>query len=393
MRIVFITGGLELSKDGVGDYTRWLATETVRQGASCRLLALADRHVTGPVTSHDETGIETLRLPFTMPWPERLRAATRFLESSPPDCVSLQFVPYSFQRWGVAAKLVRALPELVGRSRLHVMFHEIWIDGGTSPRRRLVSAAQRRTVLALASYPRALMHTSNGTYQHALGERGVQVGTLPLFGSIPVTGGNATAWLGPLLAGGGCEALSGVPGRRGDWWLFALFGTLHPEWPPQPLLDQLHAAAAAAGKRVALVSAGRLGAGESIWTEMAGTYGSRVPMLRLGEQPAGRISELLNSVDFGIATTPLALIGKSATVAAMFDHGLPVVVNRDDCHWPAPKTAGDREAALLIPMNQGLAARLRDARRLPAAWRRASVAAQWLGELACVTETVPTWSS
>jgi hypothetical protein len=292
----------------------------------------------------------------------------------------------------VAAKLVRALPELVGRSRLHVMFHEIWIDGST-PRRRLVSAAQRRTVLSLASYPRAMMHTSNGTYQHAFAERGVQVSRLPLFGSIPVTDGDAKAWLGPLLAGVGCEALSGAPGRRGDWWLFALFGTLHPVWPPQPLLDQLQAAAAVAGKRVALVSAGRLGAGESIWAEMAATHGSHVPMLRLGEQPAERISELLNSVDFGIATTPLALIGKSATVAAMFDHGLPVVVNRDDCHWPAPKTADDREAALVIPMNQDLSARLRDARRLPAAWRLPSVASQWLGELAGVMETVPTWSS
>jgi hypothetical protein len=392
VRIVFITGGLERNKDGVGDYTRWLATESVRQGVSCRLLALADRHVASLVTG-DETGIETLRLPFTMPWPERIRAAKEFLALSPPDWVSLQFVPYSFQRWGVAAKLVRALPELIGRSRLHVMFHEIWIEGGTSPRRRLVSAAQRRSVLALASYPRALMHTSNGTYRQAFAERGVQISTLPLFGSIPVSGDNATAWLGPLLAGVGCEALSGVPGRRGDWWLFALFGTLHPEWPPQPLLDQLQAAAAAAGKRVALVSAGRLGAGESIWTEIAGTYGSRVPMLRLGEQPAGRISELLNTVDFGIATSPLALIGKSATVAAMFDHGLPVVVNRDDCRWPAPKTADDREAALVIPMNRDLAARLRNARRLPAAWRLPSVATQWLGELAGVTETVPTWSS
>ena len=64
-----MTGGLELNRDGVGDYTRWLATESVRQGASCRLLALADRHITRPVTGLDETGNETLRLPFTMPWP------------------------------------------------------------------------------------------------------------------------------------------------------------------------------------------------------------------------------------------------------------------------------------------------------------------------------------
>jgi hypothetical protein len=391
VRIVVITGGLELNKDGVGDYTRWLATEAVRQGASCRLLALADRHLSSVVTGCDD-GIETLRLPFTMPWSERLRAAAQFLESSPADWLSLQFVPYSFQRWGVAAKLVRALPELVGRSRLHVMFHEIWIDGAGSARRRLVSAAQRRTVVALASFPGALLHTSNLTYQHALAEQGVRAARLPLFGSVPVADGNATAWLAPLLSHAGCDALSGSPAVRRQWWLFAMFGTLHPVWPPQPLLDELQAAAAAAGRRVAIVSAGRLGAGESVWDEMSATYGSQIPMLRLGEQPVQRISELLNSADFGIATTPLALVGKSATVAAMFDHGVPVVVNRDDCRWTAPQTEDEREAALVIRMGDGLAARLRDAHRLPATWRLPSVAAQWLGELAAAAEPVATWS-
>jgi len=114
--------------------------------------------------------------------------------------------------------------------------------------------------------------------------------------------------------------------------------------------------------------------------------------VHLGEQPAQRISELLNTVEFGIATTPLALVGKSATVAAMFDHGVPVVVNRDDCRWTAPQTADDREAALVIRMDDDFAAHLRDARRLPAAWRLPGVAAQWLGELAAAAEPVPTWS-
>jgi hypothetical protein len=393
MSVVFITGGLEPNRDGVGDYTRWLAVESARRGASCRLLALADRHISAPVDGPDRSGLDALRLPFTMPWPDRLRAAKAFLASSPPDWVSLQFVPYSFQRWGVASTLVRVLRDLVGRSRLHVMFHEIWIDGGTSLRTRLVSAAQKRAILALAHQPRALVHTSNGTYQHALAQQGVHVSTLPLFGSIPVTDGQATDWLAPLLAEVGCHALSRSVGARSDWWLFVLFGTVHPVWPPQPLLDELQASAAAVGKRAAIISVGRLGAGEVIWTGMAEAYGARVPMLRLGEQPAQRISELFNSVDFGIATTPLALIGKSATVAAMFDHGLPVVVNRDDCRWPAPKTADDREAALVIPMGQDLAARLRNAQRLPAVWRLPSVAAQWLGEVSGVADKVPTWSS
>ena len=392
MKITLLTGGLEPSKDGVGDYARWLAAEATRQGASCRLLALADRHIGVPVIERDPSGLESLRLPFSMAWTERLRAAKEFLANSPADWVSLQFVPYSFQRWGVAAKLVRALPELVGRSRLHVMFHEVWIDGSMSARRRLVSAAQRRFILTLAGYPDALIHTSNGAYQHALAAHDVPARRLPLFGSVPVGDGDAEAWLAPLLAEVGCDALS-EPGRRGDWWLFTMFGTLHPVWPPQPLLDELQAAAAAAGKRIAIVAAGRLGAGESIWDAMSSACGTHVPMLRLGEQPAARISELFNTADFGIATTPLALIGKSATVAAMFDHGLPVVVNRDDCRWPSSAAVDTREAALVIPMGRDLAARLCHARRLPAVWRLPRVAAQWMADMSGVAETASTWSS
>ena len=378
--------------DGVGDYTRWLAVEATRQGASCRLLALADRHIEVPVIDRDPSGLESLRLPFSMTWTERLRMAKEFLAASPADWVSLQFVPYSFQRWGVAGKLVRSLPELVGRSRLHVMFHEVWIDGGMSARRRLVSAAQRRSILTLGAYPDALIHTSNGTYQHALAAHDVRARRLPLFGSVPVGDGVADAWLAPLLAQVGCDGLS-ERRHRHDWWVFAMFGTLHPVWPSQPLLDELQASAAAAGKRIAIVAAGRLGAGESVWEAMSSSFGSRVPMLRLGEQPVVRISELFNTADFGIATTPLALIGKSATVAAMFDHGLPVVVNRDDCRWPSSAALDPREAALVIPMGQDLAARLRSARRLAREWRLPSVANQWMADMSGVAQTASTWSS
>jgi hypothetical protein len=387
-----MTGGLEPDKDGVGDYTRWLAVESARQGASCRLLALADRHITSVVAGGDPSGLEVLRLPFSMPWAVRVRLAKDFVSALPADWVSLQFVPYSFQRWGIAAKLVRAMPALVGCARLHVMFHEVWIDGGASMRRQLLSAAQRHAVQALANYPPALMHTSNATYQHALAQQRIFAGTLPLFGSIPVSSGTAESWLASLLAGAGCDALLN-PEHRRQWWLFAFFGTMHPVWPPQPLLEELFAAAAGAGKRIALIAVGRLGAGEPIWARMQEDAGARVPMLRLGEQPAQRISELFNSVDFGVATSPLALIGKSATVAAMFDHGLPVVVNRDDCPWPAPPSGDEREAALVIRTGPDMAARLRNASRLAAGWRLPDVTAQWLGELAAAADKVPTWSS
>jgi hypothetical protein len=52
-----------------------------------------------------------------------------------------------------------------------------------------------------------------------------------------------------------------------------------------------------------------------------------------------------------------------------------------------------RRPPLVIPMGQDLAARLRDARRLPAEWRLPGVAAQWMADMSGVAQTASTWSS
>jgi hypothetical protein len=52
--------------------------------------------------------------------------------------------------------------------------------------------------------------------------------------------------------------------------------------------------------------------------------------VKLGPRSLAEISQFLNTVDFGIATSPLGLIGKSGTAAAMLEHDLPVIVNRED---------------------------------------------------------------
>jgi hypothetical protein len=378
VKIAIVAGSLEPGKDGVGDYSRLLAAEATRLGAPCRLLALADRHARACVRERDDLLGDVLRLPFGMPWRARVQAAASFLGESTCDWLSVQFVPYSFDRRGLTGTAVRAVRELAAGLRLHVMLHEIWIDGSTSWKARLVSAAQRRAILKLCAHPGAVIHTSNGTYQRVLREHGVAANVLPLFGSIPVAGGDASAWLPPLLAGAGCDALTGA---RDRWWLFAIFGTLHPVWPPLPLLTDLQAAAAASGRRIAIVSVGRIGSGERLWNEMASAHGAVIPMVRLGEQSTQRISEVLQTVDYGIATSPLALVGKSATVAAMFDHGLPVVVNREDCRWPAGAAADPRETALVIRSGPGLGDRLRRATRLPAGWTLEPTAARWLADL------------
>jgi glycosyltransferase involved in cell wall biosynthesis len=169
-----------------------------------------------------------------------------------------------------------------------------------------------------------VVHTSNATYIGLLKKAGIEAAPLPLFGNIPVV--EKTVDFPSQLAVAGID-----PTERGNWWLGLFFGTLHPEWEPQPLLGILLAAAKRANRRVGLLAVGRLGAaGEAIWERMMRDYGDEITFSKFGGQSAERISELLQIADFGIAASPWNLIGKSGSAAAMLDHGLPVIVTRKE---------------------------------------------------------------
>jgi hypothetical protein len=85
-------------------------------------------------------------------------------------------------------------------------------------------------------------------------------------------------------------------------------------------------------------------------------------------------------VDFGIAATPRALIGKSATAAAMLEHGLPVIVNRDDVQFDGAPANG-QEDSLLLFMDDTLPMRLAQIKRRPPESRLPAVTRQFLGTL------------
>jgi hypothetical protein len=374
LRITFLTGSLEQGKDGVGDYTRLLAHECASRGVASQVIALADRYASHPESDSSATSLETLRLGYRSPWFARLASAGSRIRRWSPHWVSLQFVPYSFHRWGIATRLVNGMSELAGPAKLHAMLHEIWTGGSSWPQ-RVIGASQRHCVLKLCRQAGAVVHTSNETYQRILAEHAVNARVLPLFGSLPIADSDADAWLPAALVEAG---FGDVTANRQYWWLVAIFGTLHPVWQPEPLMQRLRAAAEASGKRVALISIGRLGPGEDLWRDMQRNYAAQMPMLRLGEQPDTRISQLLNSVDFGIATSPYSLIGKSATIAAMLEHGVPVIVNREDGPAASPH---DRDQNSYIRMDHRFEDRLAQARRGPRRRRLSEVADQFLADL------------
>jgi hypothetical protein len=133
---------------------------------------------------------------------------------------------------------------------------------------------------------------------------------LPLFGNIPV--------------------VQRACPRRADEWVFVFFGSLRRGWDPEPLLSKIESARAASRKAACrFISIGRLGmVGELLWDRMENAGYRNFFFQKHGELAPPEISHALQSADFGIAVSPLHLLGKSGAVAAMREHGLPVIVNR-----------------------------------------------------------------
>jgi glycosyltransferase involved in cell wall biosynthesis len=331
MRILFLCGSLEPAKDGVGDYVRSLATLCLRHGHECRMIALNDIFVTEPAETTEPmagTKLTSLRMPQTISWPERVKLARAFRDRFQPDWVSLQFVGYGMNEKGIVAKLVPHFQAMVSGLRVHIMFHELWI--GMPPaalfKHRAVGAWQLWGVKKLfAGLKPHLVTTSNSLYIEALKRIGVSASLLPLYGNIPVVDRSRDpdfpGWLGDL----------GIhPAHRHQWWLGLFFGGLYPEWKPEPFLGILRRAAQKAGKRICLLSLGRPGeVGKEVWDKLREDYPD-LSLPVLGEQPAEIVSILMQVADFGVAASPWDLIGKSGSAAAMIEHGLPVIVTRQD---------------------------------------------------------------
>jgi hypothetical protein len=130
--------------------------------------------------------------------------------------------------------------------------------------------------------------------------------------------------------------------------------------------------------------------GESLWNALEARYGSDLHMLRLGEQPDVRVSQLLNTADFGIATSPYCLLAKSGTATAMLEHGLPVIVNRED-GAPLDESAGEIDHRRVIRLDARFETRLLEVSRIAARPLRAAVASQFLSDLraASVEQSAP----
>lgn len=363
MKISFICASLEPGRDGVGDYTRRLAAGCAAEGHEVRIFAINDRHVdTDQVERCDDSTI-AFRWTARSSWVLRGAAIPRELERFKPDSLSWQFVSYGFHAKGVTPPQLATFARTLRGYHNQIMLHETWIGiaEGDSPWARFMGWRQSRALLAFLQALRpAHVHTSNLSYAALLSQHGWNATILPLFSNIPVVPA-AAAERAAIL-----ERHLPPEFARGPRLVGVTFGTLHPQWQPEASAQLLRSVAQYEGRRPIILAIGRTGHHGAAILERLEIAG--VPVARTGELPPSEVSSLLQAADLGIASHPWALVGKSGSIAAMRDHGLPILLPRDDWRLrdgpelPAP---ADPRLARLAGLTQSNAAALLRQRRSP----------------------------
>lgn len=325
-RIAFVTGRIVRGTDGVGDYSHLMTDQLQAMGHECLIVGLKQ----GLLPNESKTWLEPATYsgfqlgsspPALDAWQNRLNMARDAIRLMDPDVVSFQYVSFSYARRGLTWNTGREFRKIVGDRRVELNAHELWtgFDLAANFQSRMMGALQRKL---FQRFVRQLgpdvIHVSNPTYVEMLRQIGLKANMSPLFGNIPVTDRKP--------AHGQFEGFDDSPS---DCWRFLFFGSIHGIWPPEPLMSRIISVAEQQKRKPVIISVGRIGPGLGVWNWMEQNYQGRCQFVRLGERSGEEVSKIINGVDFGISTTPLCLIGKSGTVAAMLEHGLPVIVNRE----------------------------------------------------------------
>lgn len=318
IKILFLSGSLEASKNGVADFIYALAQNLLNKGISCACLAIHDTYIqpttSSPIHCSKYHDIDIIRIPANLPWKLKAKLINLQLDALQPECISLHYVPYAYNAKGLPFALLNTLLPLRYRYQWEITAHELWVDPSSNLRNRVLSKLQRMIFLHLCSKLNPIaIHVTNRQYQSQLGKYSIEASILPLFSSIPL-----------------CP-LSVPPNRSESQWTFVLFGSINRDWHPEALFNQIEIARKFHGILSCLfISVGNIGNyGAKLWDSFHGLNYPAFEFLRLGLLSAEDVSEQLQLADFGICVVaPSLLIEKSSSVAAMLAHGLPVIVSR-----------------------------------------------------------------
>lgn len=310
MKIVFICGGLEPGKDGVGDYTRRLAEELVKNNHRVLMISMNDKFIEGSYTKDYELEgllVPVLRLPEKISLSKRIRLAKHKIDVFDPDWLSLQYVPFSFHKKGLPFDFARRLSQLGKNRKWHIMFHELWVgmNKEASFKFKIWGAVQKKIIKDTISILNPVLIDTQSRYHKChLEKLGYKVKFLPLFSNFKVYYKKQNY-------------------TRNGTLKFLVFGSIHPGAPVENFANEVFKYGKKYQKKIHFIFLGRCLGDLENWVKVCEDKQFEVNIL--GEQDPQIISKVLSTADFGVSSTPFYLQEKSGTIAAMKEHMLPIL--------------------------------------------------------------------
>jgi glycosyltransferase involved in cell wall biosynthesis len=313
MKILFLCGSLQPGHDGVGDYTRRLCGALLKKGHQVQILSLFDNHATSFSDESQEidgTPILVNRIVFSTSNNQRYIWSQDVLNNFKPEWISLQFVPYSFNPRGLPFWLPSFLKKLRGNHQWHIMFHELWIgmDWNTTFKSKCIGLLQKRLILKiLKRKEKIIINTQTDLYQSKIATLGYNAQLLPLLSNIIKNSDSLKI---------STDAME---------LKFCIFGSIHHGAPVEKFIHELKQVLLLSNEKRALkfIFIGNCGVALEDWKQVLSANSINFEIT--GFVSDEEISVLLSSCQYGISTTPYILCQKSGTVAAMFNHEIPVL--------------------------------------------------------------------
>jgi hypothetical protein len=312
MKIIFLCGSLDPGKDGVGDYTRRLAGELIRQGHNAAIIALNDKiinAVTQTEQESDGTNIPVLRLPSNISNKGRYGYAENYIKDFNPEWLSLQFVPYSFHKKGLPFGLGKRLKRIGTGRKWHIMFHELWVGKNKQLSKDLI--IQKVQIFIICNLLKKLkpqcIHSSLPCFKRDLENFNVRVFPLPIFSNIPVF---------PITKKIEDERIFRV----------AFFSQMEIHPCIIQYLTELYQQLTLLNTKMIITLIGGLSEKVTAFKRhLQILFPVQAVIQHTGFLQEKELSERLTQQDAGITSIPKHALGKSGSVAAFILHGVPVV--------------------------------------------------------------------
>ncbi|MEZ2333999.1 hypothetical protein AB6735_00105 [Mucilaginibacter sp. RCC_168] len=330
MKIIFISSSLEPGRDGAGDQIRTLAAEMIKKGHECAILALYDKLTEKEFNDYQETldiRVKTLRLPSIWATDKRFDRAKIWIDEFNPDWISLHYVCFGFNKYGLPMEMITSFRKIIGDAKLNIMFWELWCGMNNSAKNykeKILGFLQKihLKVMVMALKPDSIFASTDYYIRH-LKKIGIASSLVPVIGNIP-TGyfGSEKEW-NEVTNNLGLIHLK----NKDEWLIVGFFGSFYPCKGLKELIEDTTKAAKQLNKTLCIITIGksRQNSTEEMIKEMPD-----IKYIKTGVLEPEMVNRVMQLVDMGIVTSSANGITKSSSAISWMERGIPILISKKD---------------------------------------------------------------